>query len=362
MLSIHLTEAARGEYDIIWLVPTIDNKYNRFTYPRNRLTMKSPLFVEELQKRAIPFIEGNVSKYNILKNMILFRKIFREYDIDAVWTQFGFERFYATFFGKLLGRKTIWHERWYSLGTKFIFLKRIFYLLFVDCFIAVSAHIGLCLPQQKKIFVVHNGISVKPVQQLGREGKNSMKNKLGLGRFEHIVIMIAAFRDYKRHDLAMKIIEKVYGKSGAGVGFVFLGDGPLLGSFRKEVKGKKLDDFVITPGHKLNTSDYMLASDVMILTSHYGEGLPNCLLEGMNYKLPLVAFDMEWAGEIIKHGENGYLVNKKNCEDFADYIISLISDKDKKELMGMNGYRMLMENFDIILCQKKIMNVLKKVM
>jgi glycosyltransferase involved in cell wall biosynthesis len=362
MLSIYLSEAATNKYNIIWLVPTIGNRYNRFTNAESREKMTVPLYVKELQKRSISYVEADVSKYNILKNMFLFWAIFRKYKIDAVLTQFGFERFYAAFFGKLFSKKTIWHERWFSLDTRFVFLKKIFYRLFVDCFIAVSEHLGSTLPEEKKTFVVHNGMSIKPVPLLSKTERNKLKDKLGLGKYNNIVIMIAAFRDYKNYDIAVQIVEKVCSRQAdPDIGFVFLGDGPLLNKYKAEIKTKKLDSFVVIPGHKLNVADYLSVSDVMMLTSHYGEGLPNCLLEGMNFKLPLIAFNMEWAGEIIKHNENGYLIPRNGYDDFAGCIISLISSREKRELMGAKGYEMFVDNFDINIWKKKIMGVLKQV-
>lgn len=361
MLSIHLTDATMGRFNIIWLVPTIDNRYNRFADKENRFKLKVPRFVEELQKRGIPYIEGNISKYNLIGNLILFWGIFTKFRIDAVLTQFGFERFHAIFFGKLFGKTTIWHERWYSLGTRFVFLKKLFYLIFVDFFIAVSEHLGSTLPRRKNVQVVHNGMLMRTAMSFSHDERDALKQALGLDGFRSIVLMVAAFRDYKRHDIALQIAKRVQEKAPeSNIGFVFLGEGPLMDKCKADVARMNLENSVVMPGHKLNVVDYLVVSDIVILTSYYGEGLPNCLLEGMNFRLPLIAFDVEWAREIIADGKNGYRIPPENYEKFADSIITLALDDHKRKVMGEEGYERFLHEFDISVWKKNITKALER--
>jgi L-malate glycosyltransferase len=360
MSSIHLSEVCHGIFNIMWLVPTIDNKYNRFADKQTGPKLGAPLFVQELQRRGIPHVQGNISKYNLLKNMILFWTIFKKYNIDAVLTQFGFERFYTTLFAKLFGKKTVWHERWHSLGTRYVIVKKVFYYFFVDCFIAVSNYLASTLPHTKRVYVVHNGMSVKPVPCLGEAERNSLKEKLGLAQFEYVVLMIASFSPGKRHDIALDIAGKIYGNGNNNVGFVFLGSGPLRADYRKEVEQGALRNNVLMPGHKLNIAEYLLASDIVILTS-FDEGLPNCLLEGMNFKLPVVTFDTPWAREIIKNGENGFLVPKADTNAFTEAIELLLASKEKRDSMGLKGYDLVINNFDIDIWATKMITVLGEI-
>ena len=113
--------------------------------------MNEPVWVTHLRQHGIPYVVGNVSKYNLLSNFLLFRDIFRKNRIDAVYTNFGFERFWTAFFGKLFGKVVIWHERWHSLGTRYVLPKRLFYRFFVDEFIAISEFITSTLPRGKRV-------------------------------------------------------------------------------------------------------------------------------------------------------------------------------------------------------------------
>lgn len=356
-ISIHLTKAVEDKFNILWLVPTIDNKYNKFKN-NNKIKLTCPLYVEELKKRNINYIVGDISKYNILKNLFLFWQIFRKYHIDAVLTQFGFERFYGAFFGKIFGKTTIWYEHWFSLGTKGIFLKKHFYRFFVDYFIAVSDYIGSTLPSGKIIYVIHHGIEIKPVIS-STTSRLELKDQLGLAKFDYIVLMIAAYSPEKRYDIAIEIAEKVVNRN-KNVGFLFLGDGPLRKKYMEVIKAKKLIDFIIMPGHKLNVEDYLLISDLLILTS-ISDSFGYCLLEAMMYKLPVVAFNLGGPKEIIKNGSTGYLLSYNNINGFVNAILEIIKDKEKRFKMGEAGFEKLKQEFDIEIWKKRILDVFEKI-
>lgn len=360
-MSIHLSNALGEDFGVVWLVPTIANPYNRYAYKENRHKLSEPLFVSELEKSRIPSVQGNLSKYNVVKNLLLLWTVFRKYHIDAVLTQFGFERFYVTFLAKLFFRRTIWYEHWYSLGTKYIFLKKIFYFLFVDYFIAVSGHIASTLPKGKKIFTVRNAISVATAPLLSESQKAAAKQRLGLEHLKSIVVMVAAFRPEKRHDIAIQIIETVCRKADRDTGFVLLGDGPLFPLYKGEIERRGFRERVVMPGHRLNVKDYLSVSDALMLTSLY-EGLPICLLEGMNFRLPLIAFDTNWSREVITDGDNGYLIPPEDVNKFSETILALLSNPALRELIGRRGYEHFKTNFEISSWKQRMREVFREIL
>ena len=71
-----------------------------------------------------------------------------------------------------------------------------------------------------------------------------------------IVIMVANFRAWKRHMLALEICGQVL-KKRADVVFVFLGDGEVRSPFLAKVKSVGLDRHIIAPGYVDNVDDYL---------------------------------------------------------------------------------------------------------
>lgn len=343
-MSILLSKHLEKDFHVVWVVPSIKCNINRFKDLENKYKLTEPLYVSHLKKQEIKFINADFSKFNFIHNFILFKNIFHNIRSDYVFTQYGIERFHTALISKIYRKQIIWSEHWNSLGTKFIWAKRIFYQLFIDHFIAVSDYIADTLPKNKHVYVVPNALERKEYQELD---KNKTKQKLQLSQFDFIILMIAAFRPDKRHDLAIDIANEVLAHtSDINVGFVFLGSGECYDSCGKEISRRGLDANIKMPGHVNNIDEYLLASDIHYLTS-VNEAFGMCHLEAMNYKLPVLAFESMTTTPIIKNDINGYLIPFPDSEKFSTRLIELIRNEEHLKMLGEGGYKILGKDFSM---------------
>ena len=72
---------------------------------------------------------------------------------------------------------------------------------------------------------------------------------------------------------------------------------------------------------------YLANSDAYVLSSLH-EGFGIVLQEAMQAGLPIVAFDNGGQVDLIKDGENGFLVKLKNSDELAEKINIILRDKD----------------------------------
>jgi len=323
------------DIELLWLVPDIKSKYNRFSRPENRQELNEPVWVTHLRHHGIPYVVGNVSKYNLLSNFLLFRDIFRKNRIDAVYTNFGFERFWTAFFGKLFGKVVVWHERWNSLGTRYVLPKRLFYRFFVDEFIAISNFIAGTLPHSRRVHTILNATRSDVPTRLGPKEASALRRRLGVSDDIKIVLMVANFRAWKRHMLAFEVCERVL-KQRADVAFVFLGEGEVRSPFLDRVKSAGLDRHIIAPGYVDNVDDYYEIADISILTSYY-EPFGNVVLEAMRHTVPVVAFNTGGPAEVIQNGETGFLAKDGDTAEFAQRILDLMEDPKLRTAIGERG-------------------------
>ncbi|MDD5432011.1 MAG: glycosyltransferase family 4 protein [Candidatus Omnitrophica bacterium] len=346
-LSFHLTEILQEEgYSVVWLVQDVRSCFNVYKNSINVGSLNEPVYVTELKKCKITFVTKKLYKFNLIKDYFIFKEIIKNYKIDCVIVQFGLERFYAAMFSKIFGVKVIWYERWASLHSKFWFLKKIFYHLFVDFFIANSEFTAKTLPRNKRIFILQNSIEVKKMTNLDKTEKNLLKLKLNLENFKYIVLMIAAFRSEKRYDLAIEILKRIL-LQRKDVCFVFLGNGELREFFLKLVDNLNLQDNVMMPGHVNNIEEFLLVADVLMLTS-FNEPFGNCIIEGMSYSLPVVSFNNGGPAEIIKDNETGYLVPFGDVELFSSRLSNILKNDELRKVMGEKGFCRVNENFNIL--------------
>lgn len=329
---VELCAKRTPDVEFVWLVPEMSYKHNRFARPANRTAMQEPVWVKHLQMNNIPYVVGNVSPYNILSNYLLFRRVFAKHDIDAVYTHFGYERFWATLFGKIFGKVTIWNEHWYSLGTKFVWSKKLFYRFFVDDFIAVSRFIAQTLPRNHRAHTVRNAIHTSAHGALPAQEKLMLRRRLGLPQDDKIVLLVSAFRENKRHDLAVDVCRRVL-QERRDTFFVFLGEGVTRQDVQRKVEQLGIGSRVAIPGHVDNVDDYYMASDVCMLTS-LGEPCALAVVESMKYALPLVAFDSGGTPEAITDGQTGVLVPEEDTESFSRRLMQMLEDEPLRRRLG----------------------------
>jgi len=91
--------------------------------------------------------------------------------------------------------------------------------------------------------------------------------------------------------------------------------------------------------------ELLTASDVFILTSRR-EGLPKAVMEAMAVGLPIVATDVRGNRDLVKSGENGYLVPLDDVEQTAIAIERLINSENLRRSMGEKS-KELVKQYDL---------------
>ena len=112
------------------------------------------------------------------------------------------------------------------------------------------------------------------------------------------------------------------------------GEGELDKEVRAEIVRLSIEDSVQMHGHVSDVSR-MYAQRAMLLLCSQTEGLPMVLIEAMRNGLPVVSMDCPYGpADIIKNGENGYLVPMNDDTGFVDAVSVLIGDDVLRKEMG----------------------------
>jgi len=359
---VELCSKTYSDIQFLWLVPDASYlfKCKRFWHPDSPKVLSEPVYVTHLKENNTPYLVRNIRKYNFVANFILFRRLFKDTQIDAVYTHFGPERFWATLFGKLWGKTTIWSEHWHSLGRRFAVAKRIFYLLFVDYFISGSRFIAETLPKGAKVYTVPNSMRLEGKhRRLEEEQRFLLKEKLGLPPSSTIILMVANFTKQKRHALALEVCEKVIGKR-KDVVFVFPSEGPERERIVRKIAELNLNAHFVLPGYVSKVDEYYQAADICMFTA-FNDAAPLVILEAMKYSLPQVVFASGGPAEVIRHGETGFLAREGDVNEFSRQLLELIDDSAKRSLMGEKALQVMRENYSLDTWTKNMMTVLREI-
>jgi len=86
-------------------------------------------------------------------------------------------------------------------------------------------------------------------------------------------------------------------------------------------------------GRREDVAEILKQSHIAVLPS-YREGMPRSLLEAAAIGRPMVAFDAVGCRDLIRDGENGFLVPFKDTVALADALQKLVDDGDLRRRMG----------------------------
>lgn len=117
------------------------------------------------------------------------------------------------------------------------------------------------------------------------------------------------------------------------------GSGRDRAMLEEKIQEHKLYNHVFLMGPTQDMEGEIMKSSIYALSSRY-EGFGMVIVESMQCGVPVVSFDCpKGPGEIIKNGEDGILVENGNIEAFADALMELIKDEQKRKEYGKKAIK-----------------------
>lgn len=144
----------------------------------------------------------------------------------------------------------------------------------------------------------------------------------------------------KNHEMIIRAFSKIADEF-PDASLVVYGDGECRGRLQELVKELGLSKRAVLPGSVPDISDKIYQSSIFVLSSD-SEGMPNALLEAMCLGIPCISTDCPCGGprELIKDGENGFLIPVGDIDALADRIRILLTDKAMAERIGSQAAKL----------------------
>jgi glycosyltransferase involved in cell wall biosynthesis len=159
------------------------------------------------------------------------------------------------------------------------------------------------------------------------------------------LIYIGNFVDVKDLPLWVDTVECIK-RDIPNIKCIMVGDGERFNDIKERIHSKGLKDNIELVGRKNNVNEYIKKSKLLLMTSK-SEGLPMVVVECMAYGVPAVVPNVGDVKDLVIHGKNGIIVNKRDAKEFAKEIINILEDGEKyteMSLESVESIKKMMEN------------------
>lgn len=199
-----------------------------------------------------------------------------------------------------------------------------------------------------KLQLIYNGVDAKKYHP--NHDKTIYREKLGIPKDALVFVIIANLIPYKGHVDLINAFGKIKNDIGQDWVLLCLGrDDGIQSALYAETQKFNIENNILFLGSQSNVEDYLIASDVGILSSHQ-EGFSNAILECMSSGLPMVVTDVGGNAEAVINEKQGFVVPHHNPLALSEAILKLAHDKKLRDKMGKSARDRALNTFDIDSC------------
>lgn len=207
-----------------------------------------------------------------------------------------------------------------------------------DSVVAVSAEMRTELLDwfrvpQDRVRLIYNGIAVPAAADIAdTEGGDDVH----IGTVGRLVPV-------KGHRLFLELAANLH-RRYPNVRFSILGDGPVKAQLMADTERLGIGDRVAFVPAQADPRPYYRDLDIYVNTSLH-EGLPLSVLEAMACGKPVVAARVGGIPEVIRHGQDGFLIDGRRAHAFAACCARMIDEPALRRSMGRTARARIVATF-----------------
>ena len=200
-----------------------------------------------------------------------------------------------------------------------------------------------------RLWVAYNSISTERFDGLS---PGSIRRELGIQADDFVILMVGRISRSKGQEYLLDILHAMV-RGGFNrfralvVGDVFAGYEFLRPQLQHRIEELRLQHHVTLCGWREDIPSLMTDADVVVVPSLMPEPFGLVILEAMAARKPVVATAHGGPCEIVLHGRTGFLIPLGEPAAAAKVLVELAQDPRLREQMGMEGYRLAKDRFNL---------------
>lgn len=205
----------------------------------------------------------------------------------------------------------------------------------------------------RDIFVIPNGVDTDKFtgeyifDETLSEVSPDLNNVVTSGA--SIVSCIGSLKNEKNQIVILKALKSIFASDPKkNIALLIVGDGPDRGFLEDFVKKQGLSSKVFFLGSREDVHIILSFTDILVSSSYaLHEGMSNVVLEGMASKVPVITTASVGMDELVRNGDNGYLITDDDVCGLTDKILYLHANKDDRLKMGENARAAVLDQYSV---------------
>jgi teichuronic acid biosynthesis glycosyltransferase TuaC len=164
---------------------------------------------------------------------------------------------------------------------------------------------------------------------------------------DEVILSVGNLIPIKGHDLLLRSVAAI-APGHPQVQCRIIGDGSERARLQELARELRIEDRIHFLGRRPRAEVAAAMRDCILfaLPSWY-EGLGCVYLEAMSAEKPAIACRDQGIEEVIRHGENGWLVRPENLDDLTAALRALLSDRPLRERLGRDGRQTVLQGYTL---------------
>jgi glycosyltransferase involved in cell wall biosynthesis len=198
--------------------------------------------------------------------------------------------------------------------------------------------------------VVHNGVDMTRFGDDASQASAVIEQRrtaLGLPRDAFLVGLFGRFTQWKGQHVAIDAIARVPDAHLVLVGDALFGETAYAQSLRTQAEALGITDRVHFAGFQHDVASWMKAMDVIVHASTQPEPFGLVIIEAMAAGKPVIASNGGAVPEIVRHGENGMIIEPGDASKLAVAISTLQREPEMAKRIAAQGHADAGQHFSI---------------
>ena len=195
--------------------------------------------------------------------------------------------------------------------------------------------VGLGVAPAERFTVIRLGIELEERVRADENGRAETRRYLGVPAERFVVGWVGRMTAVKRTEDVLEAFKRLR-ENGVDACLCMVGDGPERERLERRAAELGVIRDTLFLGYQEDVAQYYAAFDALVLPSA-NEGTPVSVIEALAAQTPVVATRVGGVPDVVRDGEEGFLVDTGDTGGLAERLTRLARDPELRRRLGRSG-------------------------